>query len=187
MADRLVTIATYWNLIEANLAKSRLQEAGLRVTIADDEMVGALWHLSNAISGVKIQVLECDADAALAALQLHEDEYEDPDFEDAPEPELPSVEEEIAEDVPETAVAQEPETVLNRRQENAAHAYRCAMFGLVLFPLQFYVSWLLLKVYLSDDPLGIEARGKVIIAAIINLPCVLLFLLMLKLLVSLPD
>ncbi len=184
MADRLVTIATYWNLIEANLAKSRLQEAGLRVTLADDEMVGTLWHLSNAISGVKIQVLERDAEAALAALELHDDEYEEPDFEETGEPELPSEEEEIAEIV---ETAQEPGVELNDRQKNAALAYRCAMFGLVLFPLQFYSSWLLLKVYLSDDPLGIEARGKATIAVLINLPGMLFFLLLFKMMVARPD
>ena len=72
MPDRLVTVATFWSSGEANLAKNRIEEAGLRVVITDDMTTGMDWLLTNAIGGIKLQVMEHDAEAALAALEGNE-------------------------------------------------------------------------------------------------------------------
>jgi hypothetical protein len=64
----LVTIATYMNLHEAELAKAHLEGAGIEAEIADEGIVGANPLLANAVGGVKLQVSEDRAEDAEAAL-----------------------------------------------------------------------------------------------------------------------
>src|SRR5215510_9624258 len=53
MAGRLVTVATYGNLIEAQIAKSALEAAGIRALIAGEQM-----------KSIPLSVDEDDAEAA---------------------------------------------------------------------------------------------------------------------------
>jgi len=183
MPDRLVTVATFWSSGEANLAKNRIEEAGLRVVITDDMTTGMDWLLTNAIGGIKLQVMEHDAEAALAALEVgepatvddreverqpNEDEYGDA----SPEEDEP----ELAPSTPTRPVAlARPELgdeveVSSSRDETAERAYRAAVLGIVLFPIEIYAFWLLIQVFISDEPLAPANRWKVTVAAIINLP-----------------
>ena len=69
--SKLVTISTCWRAADAELMKSLLEEEGFQVYIADDTFVGMDWLLSNAIGGVKIQVLDSDAERAAQFIEQH--------------------------------------------------------------------------------------------------------------------
>ena len=69
MTDNLVTLATFSTPIDANMAKSVLESAGIPVFIADEYTIGMNWLYSNALGGVKVQVPEsvaCEAREILA-------------------------------------------------------------------------------------------------------------------------
>lgn len=68
MSDRLVTVASFSNAIEANIARNALEEAGIPACLADEEMVNALSLLSNILGGVKLLVRESDGQAACSLL-----------------------------------------------------------------------------------------------------------------------
>ena len=77
-----------------------------------------------------------------------------------------------------------PESAPTSREQNAERARRGAVFGLVFLPLQLYVSWLLLKVFVSRERLGPHSRPSVVIASIINLPVMLGFFLVFRIIAS---
>jgi len=54
--QQLVTIASYTDAIEANLARGRLEAEGVYAFVADDNLVWASWSSSQMIGGVKIRV-----------------------------------------------------------------------------------------------------------------------------------
>jgi len=85
---------------------------------------------------------------------------------------------------PGEADADEPERVLTNREQNAGRAFRGAVFGLLLLPLQLYVFWLLLQVCVSDEPLAADKRRQAIVAAAISLPLMLGLCLLLKVILS---
>ena len=58
MQDMLVTIATFTTLVEASMAKNRLEAEGIRIFLADAETVGMVWHLTSAFGGIKLQVTD---------------------------------------------------------------------------------------------------------------------------------
>ncbi len=62
--SKLVTIAAVQMVAEADLIKSTLEEHGLEVYLADDNLIAMDWLLSNAVGGVKVQVAAKDAEAA---------------------------------------------------------------------------------------------------------------------------
>jgi hypothetical protein len=52
----LTVVRSYWNLLEAELAKGALDAAGIESFLFDDNMVRMDWFNANAIGGVKIRV-----------------------------------------------------------------------------------------------------------------------------------
>ncbi len=64
MDDDLVTIASFSFIHEAELARSSLESEGIPAFVADANIVGINWLLSNAVGGVKLQVRRCDLDLA---------------------------------------------------------------------------------------------------------------------------
>jgi hypothetical protein len=64
--ERFVTVATYTFPWEAQLAKARLESAGIDSVVADE--ISAGLYGANAIGGVKLRVREADADRASAQL-----------------------------------------------------------------------------------------------------------------------
>lgn len=66
----LVTIRTYWNLLEAELAKGLLNSAGIEAFLFDDNMVRLDWFNANALGGVKLRV---DADSVEQANRVLEE------------------------------------------------------------------------------------------------------------------
>jgi len=60
----LVTVRSYWNLLEAELARGALEAAGIESFLFDDNMVRMDWFNANAIGGVKLRVDPQNAEEA---------------------------------------------------------------------------------------------------------------------------
>ena len=67
--EKLVTVATFDFRAEAEVAKLFLEEQGIQAFLADDNLVGMDWFLSNAVGGVKLQVAASDVDRARDILE----------------------------------------------------------------------------------------------------------------------
>ncbi len=70
----LVVVRSYWNLLEAELAKGLLEAAGIEAFLFDDNMVRMDWFNANALGGVKLRV---DAANAEDASRILEDQASD--------------------------------------------------------------------------------------------------------------
>jgi len=175
MSDTVKTVATFWDPIEADLARNYLKSRGMPVVLEGAESVSMAWLLTNAVGGIKLQVREEDADTALAILA--EGAPAGPPASAQPGEEISSASEVEPFDERGAEDAAESEPALSRREQNADRAFRGAVLGLLFIPLQMYVFWLLLKVFLSDEPLRPDKRRNAILAGIINLPMVFGFCL----------
>jgi hypothetical protein len=83
----LVMLRSYRDPIDAELAKSRLESAGIPALILDKHLASIQWLYSNAIGGAKIEVDESDLDASLELLQ----EEHSADLAEIPESQSPPV------------------------------------------------------------------------------------------------
>jgi len=70
MNDSLVTVGTFLNHIEADLAKSALEAAGIDAMIISDDCGGVRPHLW--MGGIRLLVRDEDAQRALEILNLAE-------------------------------------------------------------------------------------------------------------------
>ncbi len=68
MLDEPVTVATFGDSFEANLAKARLEDAGIRALVTGDQ-IESTWHLSSTFTGVTLVVANSDLQAARKVLQ----------------------------------------------------------------------------------------------------------------------
>ena len=66
----LVQIRTFWDLLEAELAKGLLESAGIEAFLFDDNMVRLDWFAVNALGGIKLRV---DADKVEEANRVLEE------------------------------------------------------------------------------------------------------------------
>ena len=64
----LITIQTYSDPHEANIAKSRLETEGIKCFIANESFISVNPLLQNAAGGYKLQCPESDAEKALEVL-----------------------------------------------------------------------------------------------------------------------
>lgn len=64
----MVTIRSFPDVMQAWLAKSGLESAGIECSLADDNMVRLDWGISIVLGGVKLRVKPEDAEAALEFL-----------------------------------------------------------------------------------------------------------------------
>lgn len=69
MSRDLVTIAQYRDLPQAGLARSILESHGVTCFLGNEFTVGVNWLYSNALGGVKLQVIESDVARAKEILQ----------------------------------------------------------------------------------------------------------------------
>lgn len=64
------TLASYTTPAEAHLALSRLTSAGIQAVLRDESTISTDWLYSNAIGGIKIEVIEEDLEAARKILEI---------------------------------------------------------------------------------------------------------------------
>jgi DNA-directed RNA polymerase subunit RPC12/RpoP len=68
MEETLVTIATFEYYQFAHIAKTKLESEGINCCINDEYTASMNWLYTNAIGGIKLQVLSNDVDKALEVL-----------------------------------------------------------------------------------------------------------------------
>lgn len=158
------------------MAKNCLEDAGFEVFLADAETVSVAWQLSNALGGIKLQVAESEAAHARIVLQERldgpagdQEELTREATATTPPPGEEGEDDPLIDDG-----SDEPEPESTGREKDAERAFRGAVFGLLFLPLQFYASYLLLKVLFSTEDLGGRSRGRARVAAAINVPFMLL-------------
>ena len=64
MSKELKTIATTYEVFEAEFLRNHLEDEGFEVYLADENIVGAFNLLAPAVGGIKIRVPEDEADEA---------------------------------------------------------------------------------------------------------------------------
>ncbi len=64
MSKELKTIATTYEVFEAEFLRNHLENEGFEVYLADDNIVGAFNLLAPAVGGIKIRVPESEAEDA---------------------------------------------------------------------------------------------------------------------------
>lgn len=64
MNKELVTVATIFDVFEAEMLRDQLLAEGFEVYLADDNIVGAMNLLASAVGGIKIKVPDTEADEA---------------------------------------------------------------------------------------------------------------------------
>ena len=62
------TIARFSTMLDAHIARSKLEWVGIPAFVADEHLVTAQWFYSNAIGGVRVQVPDLFTEEALAVL-----------------------------------------------------------------------------------------------------------------------
>jgi hypothetical protein len=166
MADRLQTVATFSNLIVANMARNKLESAGIKAFLNDQEMAGGLWHLSGALGGVKLQVAESDAERAVDVLeQSGDDAAATSRHEDDPRSEQSALDEYSGGDPHADDSDDDDEIEFTPREQNADRVFRGSIVGVLFLPVQFFVLWLLLKILLSSERLSPAHRSRAVMGA----------------------
>ncbi len=176
MSQSLITIGTYWDIVEAQLAKIHLEAVGIRSVLQNENSIQMDWlAFANASKGVQLQVASTDVDAAREVLEQSfpadskeiGNEWETPEEETAEEHE-----ESIPEDSHTHSLSDEMEderlTPLNLREKRIKLAYRAARIGWFFSPIQFYATYLLGLVAISEEPIRPILRGMVWKAVVIN-------------------
>ena len=82
MSESLVTIASYWFLDDAMIARNALDGAGIESFLDDENIVAVNWFNANAVHGVKLRVRNVDALVAAEVLESQcqsLDEVDEPD------------------------------------------------------------------------------------------------------------
>ncbi|HET6881015.1 MAG TPA: hypothetical protein VFI31_12715 [Pirellulales bacterium] len=130
MPNDLVTIASFPNAAEAEVARLALDAEGIKSCLADEGLVTNVWLLGNAVGYVKLQVAVSDAERAQVLLGTSTGEWPS----DAEEEAFAGDEEET--ESPITAAG----------DEEARRAWRAAIFGVLFCPplLNLYSVYVLI-------------------------------------------
>ena len=164
MSKDLVTIATFANSLEANLALQCLEGEGIKAFLMDEATETLAWHLTVAVGWIKLQVFRPDVEQALSILQ---------DNNLLPNQTLTPV---ASSQIGKTSVSEEEEEERRSWADRIADsAFRAAVIGLVFLPIQFYSLWLLVRLLVSRRRISNDRRIKVIIAALLD-SCILIIL-----------
>jgi hypothetical protein len=190
MSGRLVTVATFENSTQAQVAKLALEAQGIRAILGDEMTVDLFWTLSNAISGVKVQVLEADADRAVQILERElgpDDDGEVDEEQLAAEAESAAREEEqagAAEVGPASVRASAPEPPQPagtaalpaedagpppaERDWYARGLFFVAWFGLVLPPVAFIALYFFLNAAFGSGPISARGRFNLFVGGVVT-------------------
>ncbi|MEA5567731.1 DUF2007 domain-containing protein [Anabaena sp. UHCC 0399] len=150
MVNNFVTVSTFSNYVDANLAKQLLESEGIQCYLANESTVNMAWHLTVAVGWIKLQVNQTDLEQAKKVLVSSEFEIED------------SVDEWLQDDDIEK---------ISWADETADRAFRTSVIGLILLflPIQIYSLWLLVRLLVSGRQISSNRRIKVIVALLLDL------------------
>jgi hypothetical protein len=85
MSEELVTVATSYDIVEAEFLRNHLEAEGFEVYLADENIVGSYNLLANAVGGIKIRVPSREAQDAMRFVddlrnaEIIEEEFEEID------------------------------------------------------------------------------------------------------------
>jgi hypothetical protein len=176
MSRRLVTVAVYDLPPHAHMARQALEAAGIRATVADDQMVGMDWLLSTAVGGVKVQVWEEDAERAAAVLESTFSIPTDGEVADESGSEnsigdrsetgeaYEPTEEDFAADAEPSVEAPQPPEPVEDRSRLARRAFFAAVIGFPLCPFAFYALYLCLNASFGPGPITPRGRFELVVA-----------------------
>jgi hypothetical protein len=147
--NNLVTVATYWDPMEAHIARLRLAHEGITAFLEKEFTVQMAWHFTNAIDGVRLNVparLLEEAQKLLSTKELFSD-WQPSKCWEASLNGIPVVTEEE-----ELAVARDLEfrEPLSLREELAERALRAAILGLRWEIPFLFACGLLWKFYTTE-------------------------------------
>ena len=151
-----VTVATFMNTFEAELARNELHAAGIHAFLIGQPIAAVDWIRIGTIGGIRLQVPSDEAERTSAILEKVR--------------------------AAQRARKQRAEAGTNRghestrREEIAYRALKAALFGLIFFLFvpflsaffEAYAIWLVVEVKESDQRLLPDARRSAIIAAVIG-------------------
>ena len=75
-----VSIAKYSDSFQANIAKTRLENAGIFCRINNENLINTVWMSSEVVGGLELMVDEEDAEKAKEVLEINFDIDEDTEF-----------------------------------------------------------------------------------------------------------
>ncbi len=177
MSDRLVTVASFDGPTQAQMARSALESAGIRSVLTDEATVTLFWHMSNAIGGIKVQVMEVDATRALAILEetlgpdvSNIEEFQDVLNAEGEDPEDRVSEEPVAHAKPvrveeEASIAPVP----GSREDYARRLFFVAWLGLAIPPVWFYAFYTLLNAAFGTGTLTGRGRFNLAVGAVLTI------------------
>lgn len=187
MSDRLVTVATFENTTQAQVAKIALEAEGIKAVLGDEMTVDLFWNLSNAIGGVKVQVLSSDADRAMEILER---ELGPDDGEEIDEEQLAAEAESAAREGDRTAevntapvptptkpdavasslATEDPETPLSERDWYARGLFFLAWIGLGFPPVAFIALYFFLNAAFGSGILTGRGRYNLFVGGLVTAP-----------------
>lgn len=150
MAEKVITIATYGDPIEAHLARSKLLDAGIEALVVDENTQALYGYNNPMFGGAKLQVRESDAQRALEVLGGQVDTLEpwEQSTDDAfltaePPAEAPGPDSEQNAEEPDV----DPEAICPRCGSAMVHCEKFSLTAVLLslpllgIPLQFIKRW----------------------------------------------
>lgn len=160
MSQSLVTICTYWDAVEARLAKVYLEQAGIRAVLQNENAVTMDWlAFANASKGVQLQVETSDVVSAIEVLERKspqteeiENEWDTPE-ETTTEEDEATPQESVSSPPLSPEVDDEKYAPLNLREQRIERAYLASKIGIVFSPVVFYATYLLGLVAISEEPI----------------------------------
>jgi hypothetical protein len=161
MSDRLVTVATFHDPLQASMVKNYLDEEGIPSVLMDESTVATDWMLSTAIGGIKLQVAPIHVERAEMLLVKVEAEKE---AEEPLPPETAIASQEIAEEL---QAEREDRAPINRLVDRM---FRATVFGLIFWPLQAYAFCLLVQLTGEQGRVSDDRRWKVWASVLLSLP-----------------
>lgn len=188
MSESALTVRSYDNAIEAELALHFLNANGITAALADEALVETSWYLANAIQGIKLQVNPADFAEAEELLATLEKKRAEESLQQSrvttTRPHLRVVGLDSNYDESQSGDADsyldddelEFRQSLSQREADARRAVRAVVFGLIIVPIQFYASWLILKVLSTEGQLRSSFRNKLIVAGLIHVVYLLWFI-----------
>ncbi|BAZ15731.1 hypothetical protein NIES4071_76030 [Calothrix sp. NIES-4071] len=161
MNNKLITIATFGNSVEASLAKQLLEAEGIPAFIMDDDTASMAWHLTIALGWIKLKVLQSDVDNAvdiLTAVDLIESYNEAPS---------------TSENIPSSETVRRHSSSTNSKSDKILDdAFNAAIIGLFLFPLcvmQLYSLLLLVFLIFTGWKISANRQLKAAVTFLLNL------------------
>lgn len=81
--EKIVTLTSYTNSMEANIAAEKLKAEGIPCFLADEATLSVAWHLTTALGGIRLRIFEKDVAQAQTILNIPSETTRDDYTDDA--------------------------------------------------------------------------------------------------------